>query len=197
MTHWWLNNTLVKQPIHDYSARPTYVLTISVTGQLKPKLMAHSWHQPIHDICILTIPVTGQLKPKLMTHSWLVTMSMWPCNCVPMLQGLEVYVTQLLNLKKNDFSGLGVQKHSCWLKNKYENVLDYIVLVTLTCMVHSILARDLAWSHWPTHWTTKEYPSTNLKSWHPTGRALLRSVTPTTYLCWGPDKKRDQIEGAK
>ena len=80
MTHWWLNNTLVKQPIHDYSARPTYVLTISVTGQLKPKLMAHSWHQPIHDICILTIPVTGRLKPKLMTHSWLVTMCMWP-NC--------------------------------------------------------------------------------------------------------------------
>ena len=78
MTHWWLNNTLVKQPIHDYSARPTYVLTISVTGQLKPKLMAHSWHQPIHDICILTIPVTGRLKPKLMTHSWLVTMCMWP-----------------------------------------------------------------------------------------------------------------------
>ena len=77
-THWWLHNTLINQPIHDYSARPSCVLTISVTGQLKPKLMSHSWHQPIHDICILTIPVTGRLKPKLMTHSWLVTMSMWP-----------------------------------------------------------------------------------------------------------------------
>ena len=103
MTHWWLNNKLVKQPIHDYSARPTYVLTMSVTGQLKPKLMAHSWHQPKHDICILTIPVTGRLKPKLMTHSWLVTMSMWPKNecCVlqlfftkmfsPYTDGLSVY----------------------------------------------------------------------------------------------------------